>query len=254
VDLSEQLVTVPEDAQFGRPGEPGNVLALALGLSARPIEISEVVPLNQISFVETNGTSEESPDWLEIRNYSRTPVPLSGLALTKQFGDNSVFFFPTGRVLQPGEHFLVLCDGNSSEGALHAPFTLKSSGDQVLLLDFSTNGAAILADSTSFGPMPTDLAWARLGAQGPWQNATPTPLSENLTSPFWDAISINETARVFRLGFPTVAGKSYIVEETASLATPLWNTVINFAGDGIERLLTWPLEGQRFFRVRSSSP
>lgn len=250
VDLSEQIATVPEDPQFGLPGEPGNVFAVAIGQPAPALELSELVALNQTSLLETNETSEETPDWVEIRNYSSSPLPLGGLALAKQVGENAAFYFPTGQVLLPGQHIVVLCDGNTSEGPWHAPFTLKSSGDQVLLLNFTTNGAAIVVDSVVFGTLPTDIAWARLGAQGPWQLAPPTPYSGNLTSACWGLVSGNGPERIFRLAFPTLPGSTYFIEHTHTLSPPNWMPLPVIHGDGIEQVLTWPLVGQWFFRVR----
>jgi hypothetical protein len=250
VDLSEQIATVPEDPQFGLPGEPGNVFAVAIGQPAPALELSELVALNQTSLMETNETSEETPDWVEIRNYSSSPLSLAGLALAKQVGGNSAFYFPTGQVLLPGQHFVVLCDGNTSEGPLHAPFSLKSSGDQVLLLDFTTNGAAVVVDYAVFGALPTDIAWARLGAQGSWQMAAPTPYSGNLRQACWGLVPGNGTEWVFRLAFPTLRGITYIIEQTPTLSPPAWTPLPALCGDGIEKVVTWPLAGQSFFRVR----
>jgi len=208
------------------------------------------VALNQTSLVETNGTSEETPDWVELRNYSPSPISLSGLALAKQVGDSPAFYFPTGQVLLPGQHLVVLCDGNTSEGPWHAPFSLKSSGDQVLLLDFTTNGAAVVVDSAVFGALPADVAWARLGAQGPWQMAAPTPYSGNLSNACWGLVPGSGPERAFRLAFPTFPGTTYLIEHTPALSPPAWTPLPAIAGDGIEKVVTWPLAGQSFFRVR----
>jgi hypothetical protein len=221
------------------------------GRASPSVEISEIVALNELSFVLTNDLGEISPDWVEVRNISTQSVPLNGLAMLRHVGDTDVYFFPTNATLAPGEHTLVFCDNIEPSTPYEAPFHLKASGDQLLLIDFTTNGSIKLIDAVQFGAMAKDVAWARLGAGGPWRSTTPTPYAGNLRQPEWNVSAM--TQGTFRLAFPTEPNAHYTVEQTATLWPPAWTALPPVPGYGIELVFTWPATNQCFFRVRKEA-
>src|SRR6185503_19461804 len=145
------------------------------------------------------------PDWVEIRNTSSVPVPLTNIVLTHQLGDNSRYHFPPGTILAPGEHFVVYCDNNPGQGPLHAPFRLNDSGDTLMLSGLTANNSRTLIDWVSFEPQEADVAWARLGAGGPWRKTMPTPYSANVAASWLGVAETNGIGAVFTFAFPTTS-------------------------------------------------
>ena len=150
--------------------------------------------------------------------------------------------------LNPGEHRVIYCDGTPASGPLHAPFSLSRQGDQLLLTGLSPNGAREWIDSVGFGPQQTDMALARLGCGGPWQNSTPTPRAANVPGTWLGLVSSNRAS--FTFVFTTTTNATYIVEHTDSLNAPVWTPLPPVRGDGIEKTVTQPLAQRRFYRVR----
>ncbi len=247
VDLDQQAFTIPDDPVFGRPGQPGNLDSLAIGFETPPVELSEVVPFNVASLLDEFGGT---PDWVEIRNRSANPVQLGGISLSQQLGDGSRYYFPTNLALMPGEHRLVYCDGNSSQGPFHAPFNLKRSGEQLLLSGTTTNGARTLIDWVAFGALAPDTAWARLGCGGTWVAATPTPGAQNVANGWLGLVQTNGATTVFTLAFPTTTNQTYTVQYSPTLNPPAWTSLPPIPGDGIEKIVTLPFGNSCFYRVR----
>jgi hypothetical protein len=243
-DLSGQVTTSPSDPTFAAAGQPVTLTTLALS-SVRPgLELSEVVADNQ------NGLRDETggrPDWVEIRNTSTAPVSLAGLQLAGRFfGNGSRFLLPT-RVLAPGEHLVFYADGKTNQGPSHLPFNLKREGDEVWLTGSATNGARARVDSVKFGGQTSDVAWARLGANGPWRPTRPTPTAPNLASSWDGLVSANGT---FTFGYATQPGFRFTVEYTDAIESAVWNELAPVPGTGVEQSITEPLNAKRFYRVR----
>jgi hypothetical protein len=239
---------LPEDPNFAELGVPGNVYNLGVGLPAPPLELSELVARNGASLTDESGGT---PDWVEVRNVSTNSLPLDGVALSRQLGDDAHYSFPPGTVLAPGQYFVVYCDNNPDQGPRHAPFNLSSSGDQVILSGLSTNGARTVIDWVSFGPLDTDQAFARLGAGGHWRKTVPTPNVCNIAASWVGFVETNGLAPVFTFAFPTATNALYTVEHAPTLNPPVnWTTLQTVPGDGIEKVLQQPLAGSGFFRVR----
>ena len=246
-DLNGQTVLTPGDPVFASRGQPIGLHTLGLGRSALPLEISEVVAGNE------NGLRDElglTPDWVEVRNTSTRPVSLRGVGLgTGFFGFGSRYTFADDEApLNPGEHRLVYCDGRATAGRPHAPFQLSRTGDGLTLTSTSTNGARLLVDSTAFGSQEPDVAWARLGASGPWRQTTPTPRASNVTGSWEGLVSTNAPA--FTLTFPTTTNGSYVVEFKDSLPGAAWTSLPAIPGDGLEHALTQEMGAERYYRVR----
>ncbi|MDB6030356.1 MAG: hypothetical protein JWM16_694 [Verrucomicrobiales bacterium] len=244
MDLTDKTITVPEDAAFALPGEPIRVFSMVVGGTHPAIEISEVVAGNKTGLHdEVNGT----PPWLEIRNCSPNPVPLQNVSLASKYFDTGPRLdFTNGQVLLPGEHMVIFCDDKPAQGANHAPFNLSKNGDHAVLTSFSTNGARVLVDALSFGAQSNDVAYSRLDCGGPWVKNTPTPFAQNIAGTWLGVANTNGT---FTFAFPTVKGKSYLVEYATSLESSLWTGLPPIVGDGIEKSVTQPTGTRRFYRV-----
>ena len=243
-DLNDQTAEFPSEVEFGFPGEAGNAFQLAMPDVKPPIEISETVPYNFTTLTdETGGT----PDWVELRNISPSPVSLDGIGLAHQVGDVSRFYFPTGSVLPPGGYVVVYCDKHPEQGALHAPISLSRHGDLIVLTGTTTNNSIVLYDSVEFGEFPPDQAYARLGAGGAWRRTVATPYICNMVEP-WLTFATNN---LFTLAFPTTTNTTYSVEHAPDLNPPvIWTAITTFPGDGIEKLIPEPMSSGGFYRVR----
>ena len=182
-DLTDKIITIPEDAAFAKPGEPIRVFSMVVGGPRPPLEISEIVAGNKTGLHdEGNGT----PPWLEIRNCSASPVPLNAISLAhKYFEVGSRLDFTNGQVLAAGEHLVVFCDNNPSQGSLHAPFSLSKGGDQVVLTSLTGTGARTVVDSLSYGAQSNDVAYARLDCGGPWVKISQLRARKMSRAPGW---------------------------------------------------------------------
>jgi FG-GAP-like repeat len=255
-DLNDQTATVPDEAELGKNGEPGNAFQMAVSRQDLPLEISECVPQNRSGLKdETGGT----PDWVEVRNFGLVPQLMDDIVLTRQIGENSRYHFPPGTVLGPGEYFVVFCDDNSDQGDRHAPFSLRRSGDQVLLSGLTPlNKSRTVIDYVRFDDMKPDQAWARLGQEGEFHVLSPTPGTANVTNAWLAFPEVRQGTNRFIIAFPTKTNFNYEIDQTPSLTQPdlLWNLRTNFSGNGIEKGLIVPMtERQGYYRmIRTPKP
>jgi hypothetical protein len=247
-DLSEQTVVLPNEPVFAGPSQPVTMYSLTVGQPASSpfIEISEIVASN------TNGLRDElglTPDWVEVRNCTTQSVSLRGVTLAHQFfGNGSRYAFGETDALNAGEHRVIYCDGTTTNGPLHAPFSLNRDGDVLLLTGLTTNGTRTLLDSVAFGPQQTDVALARLGCGGPWRSTTPTPRTGNIAASWLGVPSADGST--FTLAFPTTTNGSYLVQFADSLSPLSWQSLPAIPGNGLEKTVTQPSVSQRFYRVR----
>ena len=243
-DLNDQTAEFPSEVEFGFPGEAGNAFQLAMPGVRAPLEISETVPYN---FTTLNDETGGTPDWVEVRNISPSPVSLDRIGLAHQVGDVSRFYFPTGNVLQPAGYVVVYCDKHPEQGPLHAPISLSRHGDLIVLTGTTTNNSIVVYDSVQFGEFPPDEAYARLGAGGAWRRTVATPYTCNMVEP-WLTLATNN---LFTLAFPTTTNTTYTVEHAPDLTPPVtWTAITSFTGDGIEKLIREPMSSGGFYRVR----
>ncbi len=243
-DLSGQTDTSPSNPRFVTPGQTPLIHTMAVGVARPSLEISEIVAHN------VDGLRDEfsnKPDWVEIRNCSAQPVPLAGVSLGPTFlGAGAQWVITNELTLSAGEPLVIFADGKPELGPLHAPFKLNRDGDRLVLMGSTANGARYLIDTVEFGPQSKDVAFARLGCNGPWVSNPPTPRAGNVAGA-WRA-QVQEDA--FLLAFPTHAGFSYTVEFKDDLAGPAWTALPKTPGLGLEQTVTAPLGARRFFRVR----
>ena len=245
-DLSDKTVTVPEEAVFARVGEPLTLYSVGLGAETPGVEISEIVADNRGGLPDEHGGT---PDWIEIRNGSPTPVSLASLNLSpKFFGSGGRFLFPSGRTLMPGEHLVIFCDNNPDQGDYHAPFQINRDGDQFMLTGTGPFGSRTLVNYAASPPLAKNEAYARLGYDGPWIKSTPTPSAQNVPGAWLGLAGTDDNS--FTFVFPSATNKTYTVDYKSSLTIGHWTPLPAIPGDGIEKTVKQPMGASRFYRVR----
>ncbi len=177
VDFIGSTVTIPENASL-RPGVSGGKLySLAVGATFPRLEISEFVARNTTGLVDEMG---QTADWVEIRNCSGGPVPLSGIILADRFPASDEWFsFPTEKTLAPDEHIVVFCDGNPGQGPLHASFRTDGGSGRLFLVGTTPLGAHGIIDAIDYGAQAPDVAFGRSACGGAWTSLEPTPGGAN---------------------------------------------------------------------------
>lgn len=245
VDLSDHTVVIPEEPIFAKPGQALRLYSLGIPGSAPAIELSEIVPWNNLGLTDESGGN---PDWIEIRNHSATEVSLDGVTLKGGAFDNTEYHFPAGLHLAPGEHKVFYCDGHPEQGPLHTGFRLNREGGYVALLNKSSTGANVLLDAVTYPAIGPDRAYARLGRGGKWASITPTPGTMNVSR--HHLVAVDEGDGGISLALAPLTGKQYKIEVSVGLENPVWSEVAAITGDGVEAVVAQPIEGQsRFFRV-----
>ncbi len=142
---------------------------------AGDLVINEVMASNATTVVDEAGEYE---DWVELVNRGDAPIDLAGYALSDDPYDPFAFRLPAG-TLAPGAHLLIWCDGDTTQGPLHAPFRLDKDGDRVVLSD-----AASIVDQIETGVLATDISLGRStdGAESWDFCARPSPGRANACS------------------------------------------------------------------------
>jgi hypothetical protein len=248
VDLSGKTIYLPDEPVFARGSQAPTLHTLAVGVPPPRLEISEVLAWN------TNGLRNEVNelgDWIEVRNCSSSPVALGQLEIAQDFfGSNSRFHFPSDDVLQPLEHRVIFCDTAGQLGAMHAPFRLNRAGDHLVVTARGPNGGRLLVDWVNFDTQRPDVALARLGCGGSWFALPATPATPNVVSGWFGLVSPD--GRTFTIALATAPGKTYYLEESATLSPVMWRPLPAIAGDGIEKAVTAPLQRERYYRMHTN--
>jgi hypothetical protein len=157
------------------------VLATARASVAAPAVIP--VRINELMAVNTAIVQDEAGDyepWIELYNASATePWDLGGMYLSTNPLSPTMWSFPAGTVVEPGDALLVWADSELGEGSLHANVAITPTGALGLyntdalgnaLVDVVTYTA--LATNTAYGRLPDGAgAWQVFGAATPgWPN------------------------------------------------------------------------------------
>jgi hypothetical protein len=249
-DVANEVLFLPENPLFVRPGEPLRAYSLGIGYPRPPLEVSELVAFNSTGLEDETG---QTPDWVEIRNCSAEPVALHGLSVCEGLGDQDRFDFPPDIFLHPGEALVLFADDQPSAGPWHAPFVLGREGGQVMITGRTPHGARTLVDSVRYGPQRADIAYARLGCGGLWRATTPTPGGQNIRGQWTGLVFQEDTTPYFTFGFATEPSYYYQVEYNDSLDPRDWLSLPPVPGTGIEQTISQPIVPNRFYRVRVDS-
>lgn len=146
-DTATATDTVDSDATDGSTGDTGTETTTA-------VYVNEALALNDATNSDENGDFD---DWFELYNAEATEVDLTGWTASDL---DTTWTFPKGTTIAAGGHLLVWADDEPKQGPLHAPFTLSSGGDEVLLRDADGNEVDRLgwfakqAADTSYGRSP----------------------------------------------------------------------------------------------------
>jgi hypothetical protein len=132
--------------------------------------ISEILANNVSAY--PNGATY--PDVIELYNADSTPRDLSGLSLTDDPAQPSLFVFPAGTSIPANGYLIVYADSAATPG-LHTGFGLSQNGDQLRLYAPGGSGSPIVLDTVTFGPQPANYSIGRTGAtRDTWTLCTPT--------------------------------------------------------------------------------
>jgi len=168
--------------------EPTASQTWTVASSLRRVELSEVLAINR-STLEVDGTF---PDYIELHNPGASDFDLGGLSITDDPDEPTKFVFSPGTVVPAGGYLVVYADDAFGPG-IHVGFNLDGEGEGVWLFEDQRRGGAVL-DSVQFGVQVSDLAIARVGHDGHWALAVPTPGAANVATRTGDpsGLKINE--------------------------------------------------------------
>jgi LEA14-like dessication related protein len=128
------------------------------------ISCAQTLFINEIVASNTNDQMDEFfeyDDWLEIYNAGGI-LNLAGYFLSDDPDSLDKYLIPNDPTLTtvlPNSHIVFWCDNdNTTQGANHTNFTLKSSGESVFLT--APDGVTII-DSVSYLPLATDISYGR---------------------------------------------------------------------------------------------
>lgn len=253
-DANGKTTYLPESPEASEDSGGTELYVLAFGQGRSPIEISEIVSDNRQAYRDgTNGT----PDYVEIANVSSEAIALDQYALIDQgLNADERFRFPAGTTLQPGQTILVICDGSSTLGPMHAGFRISNNGDRIYLQQSTgLSGAYVTVDAIDVPALGADQSYSRIGARGPWEIVPATPKAANISDgKIRMRVRPTEADPEFVLVFPVISGQPYAVEWSVSAAGP-WFPVVTGIGTEVAGTFTYPIlrdDRSLFFRTRSN--
>lgn len=129
--VANWTATAPDDANRATPGRSNSV--------AQSLEPFPPLWLNEVQPNNVNGATDNVGDhdpWIELYNAGTNTVDLTPFALTHVYSLPTLWPFPPGTTLEPGQFLLVWADAEPSESetnALHASFRLEPTTGTVAL-------------------------------------------------------------------------------------------------------------------------
>ena len=126
-----------------------------LEADAPKISINELMAVNSSAQADEAG---EYDDWIELFNFSSTPMDIGGWFLSDNPWNLTKFEIPAGTVMSPDTYFIVWADEDGAQGDYHANFKLSGSGESLYLSDAD----GLLVDEVTFGLQAEDIAYARI--------------------------------------------------------------------------------------------
>lgn len=134
---------------------PFHYRVAGVSLPRRPagdLVINELLADNQAARKDPYGELE---DWVEVFNRGAAPVDLAGWFLSDDPVSPWNFPLPSGLLPAKG-HLLIWADGQTEQGADHAPFRLSRAGETVTLARQEA-----VYDTVTFGPQAADESFGR---------------------------------------------------------------------------------------------
>ncbi len=124
--------------------------------------INEIAPIND-HFADEYG---EFDDWIEIYNADVNTVWLDDIYLTDDFDEPLKWKIDGPYKMQPGGFLVIWCDGQIHQGELHAPFKLKSGGEQIAITQVIGEDI-VWIDSLTFGQVLPNTSLGRISDGNP---------------------------------------------------------------------------------------
>ena len=121
------------------------------------ITINEFMASNATTLADAYGNYS---DWIELYNDNDVEKDVSGFGISDSLAQPKKYALPEGTVIPAKGYLIIFCSGNegfAENGELHAPFGLRSYGEDVVL---SGKNGAIL-DSFTYTNQQTDASMAR---------------------------------------------------------------------------------------------
>ncbi len=125
---------------------------------------SEAPPEPEVSINELMADNETAyspdganwPDWIELYNAGPGAVELAGWSIIDGAEEPEPYVLPAGLTIAEGGFLLLFADATTDGGA-HLPFSLRSTGEELLL--FNPEGRRV--DWVDFGDQLQDISAAR---------------------------------------------------------------------------------------------
>ena len=142
---------------------PGTTNSVRTNLPAFPtVWLNELLVLN--SSTVTNALRDRAGDydpWVELFNGGTNPVSLSGFYLTTNYAQPTLWAFPAGATLQPGQFAVVWLDGEPAESTAtewHTSFRLQPGKGSLALIHVSAGRTNVL-DYLNYEVQTVGRAW-----------------------------------------------------------------------------------------------
>ncbi|MFZ5980995.1 MAG: CotH kinase family protein, partial [Candidatus Zixiibacteriota bacterium] len=150
--------------------------------SALPLYINELMADNTTTIIDPDG-SGGYPDWFELYNAGDSTIDLSGMYLTDDPAEPTMWPIPTGITIGAGEYLLFWADDDVEQGLTHTNFKLSKDGESVGLYNTDASGNEVI-DLITFGGQLTDVSYGRYPDGAVYWTAmtAPTPGSSNVVS------------------------------------------------------------------------
>jgi hypothetical protein len=235
VDLSGDVLLLPDAAELTAPGLPPAAWSFSL-TTPPPLEISQVCPNNLTVLRDELGGSA---DFVKVRNAGAAPVSMAGILLARSsLAESSASYsFPPHLTLAPGAEVTVFADNNPEQGALHAPFTLDSGGDDLALLGTTPSGARQWIHSVSVPATAPDSIYRRLPDTDLHCVMAASDDAANWSGTAWD-----DNGEAFAaVRFTATAGTLWRVDGDPAGDPVEWMTIQTIPGDGAVHTVIRPL-------------
>ncbi len=234
VDISGDVLLLPETAELSAPGLPP--AAWSLSLTTPPaLEIAEVCTGNDNLKRDDLGGHA---DFVVVRNAGPAAVDLTGILLAKSplAANSAVFRFPSLLSLEPGGEVTVFADNKPEQGPLHAPFTLDAGGDDLALLALTPTGARQWIHSIAVPAMPLDSIYRMVPGIRLYGI-----MNGQDTGPDWSGTAVDRDGVAFSvIRFTATAGWTWRVDGDPPGAPEEWMTLQTIPGDGAVHMVTRP--------------
>jgi hypothetical protein len=146
----------------------------------RPLKANANLTVVISEFLASNNRTNKDPqdefeDWIELHNFGKADIDLSGCCLTDDADNLSKWKFPVGTTLKAGGYLVIWADEDGGDAGLHANFKLSKTGETIIL---SHRNAIV--DQIEFGPQISEISSGRVsGHTGKIEKLRPTPGAAN---------------------------------------------------------------------------